>query len=84
MWCAKDGQESPPNYLSDESPRKLLNDAEARLTFSQRIKYRENLQGVCSEGLPNGEVVVIGECISASARQRVIALLLTVKPELFL
>jgi len=62
-----------PNYLSDDSPRRLLNEAEARLTQEQ---YDQFLIGLNVNG---GYRTVI----SASARQRVIAVLQTVKPELF-
>lgn len=77
--CAGKGDfENLPNYLSDDSPRWLLNEAEARLTNPQRFSYEAELTLLCVDDgypLPNN-------CM-ATARQRVIAILQVVKPELF-
>ena len=60
-----------PNYPSDDSPRRLLNEAEAKLTDDQWDKYCDLLGGS------------LRACTSANARQRVIALLQVVRPNLF-
>ena len=68
--------ELPPNYLSDHSPRRLLEEAEARLTKEQQPRYVDALWRITQH-------TRIFASVSASARQRVIAILKTVKPELF-
>lgn len=66
-----------PNYLSDDSPRQMINEAEEKLDSQQKITYTNHLMR---------SIYVIGYrwiLVSATARQRVIAILKTVKPELF-
>lgn len=65
-----------PDYLSDDSPRRLLNEAEARLTIYQKMEYRDLLA-------TNESEICDWSLISATARQRCIAILQVVKPELF-
>lgn len=83
-----------PDYLSDDSPRRLLNEAEAKLTPAQSREYSGMLLTLLGF---NCEIPFFTECGSATvefeqmccalrsstARQRVIAILQTVKPELF-
>lgn len=74
------GLEVADNYLSDDSPRRLLNESEARLTENQYylfVGYLAKLQDANDTGWFSQK------CISATARQRVIAILKVVKPELF-
>lgn len=71
------GLEVVDNYLSDDSPRRLLNEAEAKLTHDQyHTGYKQTLAVLV--GL-SGNMRVH----SATARQRVVAILQVVKPELF-
>lgn len=83
LWCPKDGQESPPNYLSEDSPRRLLNEAEAQLTAIERINYVDNLNRC--DGFYNAanDRQQLFRFASATERQRVVAILQTVKPEMF-
>ena len=73
-----------PNYLSDDSPRRLLNEAEARLTDKQWGDYAHNLFDITHPHDECGsfEGIVQATC-HATARQRTIAILKTVKPEMF-
>ena len=77
-----------PNYLSDDSPRRLLNEAEARLTAQQRITYWINVgEQVAKPTTESGKTFKTtsdADRMMANARQRVIAILQTVKPEMFL
>lgn len=81
--CAR-WESSPPNFLSDDSPRRLLNEAEARLTHGQQGSYMAKLYNQTTaheQGIsPNQHWFA---CANASARQRAIAILKTVKPEIF-
>lgn len=71
-----------PNYLSDDSPRRLLNEAEARLTDEQHSRFRKCLRAPFEKaGAKYGEIK--RHYYSATARQRVIAILQTIKPEMF-
>ena len=63
-----------PNYLSDDSPRRLLNEAEARLSDTEYLAFNARLNGAAER---------FRNYVSANARQRVIAILQTVKPEIF-
>lgn len=82
---------SLPSYLSPDSPRRLLDEAEARLTTDEHYEFRVKLWELtdCRNDatLPftrrvNGDEH--NRCYaSATARQRVIAILQVVKPELF-
>ena len=69
-----------PNYLSDDSPRRLLNEAEARLTEQQFEDYYEAVESMTPVGRPQHKRRAF---LSASARQRTIAILKTVNPEMF-
>ena len=84
-----------PNYLSDDSPRRLLNEAEARLTAAQSREYsgrllihlgfNREIPFFTKSGSATVEFeLMCGAFRSASARQRTIAILKTVKPEMFL
>lgn len=77
------GDYEPPNYLSDDSPRRLLNEAEAWLI--DMVAYRINLSKIVGIGYaPDLDICDdIRAFVSATARQRVIAMLQIVKPELF-
>lgn len=75
---------SAPNYLSDESPRSLLNEAEARLMDKQKIDYIDFLESECK---CDGWIIMgVREriaMVSATARQRATALAQVVAPEVF-
>ena len=69
-----------PDYLSDESPRRLINEAEARLTEDEKDAFCDRLErDLIDAGMHQRKF----KMISATARQRVIAILQTVKPEIF-
>ncbi len=84
-WMNKNGSgcNDLPDYLSDDSPRRLLNEAEARLTKEQQKFYFEALKDVVD--IDSDEFISkwMLELVGASARQRTIAILKTVKPEIF-
>ena len=71
-----------PDYLSDDSPRRLLNEAEARLTEDEWQRYSRALNHMACR-ITCGNKGLCGYTISANARQRTIAILQTVKPEIF-
>jgi len=74
-----------PDYLSDDSPRRLLNEAEAKLNDADQWHYQCNLFLIIC-GRKEGKFTH-KECFavrSANARQRVIGILRVVQPELFL
>ena len=78
VWVSPSGSAYPfdeqlPNYLSDHSPRHLLNDAEARLTDDQKTEYRSRLFNDSECEAP----------VFANAKRRVINLLKVVEPSLF-
>lgn len=76
--------EALPNYLSDDSPRRLLNEAEARLTDVQFIRFAATLNGLWLADNPQpANKMGLLRTVSATARQRTIAILQTIKPELF-
>ena len=66
-----------PDYTSDDSPRRLLNEAEARLSIDQKFSFIRNLCRLL--GVSSADFAFI----NATARQRTIAILKTVKPEMF-
>lgn len=73
-WMNKNGSGCNylPNYLSDDSPRRLLNEAEDKL--GELIEpYLDRL----------AELPAPLYDVRATARQRTIAILKTVKPEMF-
>lgn len=83
-----------PNYLSDDSPRRLLNEAEAKLTGASRWEFILRL--ICQQEGSNISVhdwqqlkhaqfkaPGVFPAVFTTARHRVIALLQTVKPEMF-
>ena len=83
-----------PNYLSDDSPRRLLNEAEAKLTAAQSREYsgrllihlgfNREIPFFTKSGSATVEFeLMCGALRSATARQRTIAILKTVKPEMF-
>ena len=75
----------PVNYLSDDSPRRLLNEAEAKLGDVDQWHYQCDLFLIIC-GRKEGKFTH-KECFavrSANARQRVIGILRVVQPELFL
>lgn len=82
-WIGRDWGLRTPNYLSDDSPRRLLNEAEAWLI--DMVAYRINLSKIVGIGYaPDLDICDdIRAFVSATARQRVIAMLQIVKPELF-
>ena len=84
-WCAPETNElcTPPNYLSDDSPRRLLNEAEARLTPDQWNDRCLNLMRLTMPGVEYEDAWSERDYVSASARQRTIAILRIVKPEIF-
>lgn len=69
-----------PNYLCDYTPRRLLNDAEARLTEEQQDAFCDRLE---RDLIDAGRHRRTFKMISSSARQRCLAILQVVKPELF-
>lgn len=56
-----------PNYCGNLN---ACAEFERPMLYSQRKAYRAELQRVCSEGLSDGILVAMEECISATARQR--------------
>ncbi len=98
-WRAPDGYypvftEDLPNYTSDDSPRRLINEMEASLATDDKTetedrmgRYQCNLYRVLGISATSGGFSILPsdeqKLISAPARYRVIAFLQTVKPEVF-
>lgn len=78
--CSDEDVGSKPDYISDDSPRRLLNDAEAKLNREHGpmawLDYTDILRKACG-------IEQACASVSASARQRVIAILQVVKPDMF-
>lgn len=74
-----------PNYLSPDSPRRLLDEAEASLTDEEYRKYERRLEDTKADewyaDKSGGRMKHAP--ISSTARQRTIAILKVVKPEMF-
>lgn len=63
-----------PDHINGDEALGRIHKVAKTLRFTFRKKYHHCLQLVCSDGLDRGMVVVMEECIDATARQRALAI----------